>query len=320
MTTVSDGLFQYGGMPVGLGFPFNIGNIYYVCQEANSSVYDYMWKKYKDRTYDTDGSKILHTTIQGGLDATVANREDYVIVCTDGSDYDLTAALTMTKKGVHLICPGGFTHGGGMPGNAVRIHQNTAATSCITVTADCVEIAGFFFKGMLDSNIVNLSGSRWHDYIHHNFFGGAVTAGADIFIVGGAADVYQSTISDNYIMGGYSPNAAQTISSCVGFTSASSGRNLIARNYIVSGAKITVTAGIKTAGVTDVVCDNYIIESVDAALGAGTFTESWDGTVSTVYINNRTCMDTAAESGGTASTTHCNNWEATSGNTIIEAS
>jgi len=319
ITNFQHGVSSFGSMVQPM-YGAGIGNIYYVCQEANSYVWADVRRKFAKHTYHGDGSNMLHTTIQSALDATVANREDYVVVCTDSSDYDITAALTMTKKGVHLIAPGGMSHCGGIAGNAVRIHQETAGLACVTSTADCAEIGGFFFKGMIDSPIVDLSGTRWHNYVHHNFFGGAVTAGAAIYIVGGAGASYHCTISDNYVMGGYSPNAAQTISGCIGFTSASSGRNLIARNFVVSGAKITVTAGIYTGGVTDLVCDNYIVESVDAALGAGTFTKSWAGSVSTVYINNRTCMDTAAESGGTASTTHCNNWEATSGNTIIEAS
>ena len=319
ITAFPNGVSSFGNI-VGPGFGFGIGNVYYVCQTTNTVLYADMVLRYGGQTYDNDGSAILHTTIQSALDATVANRDDYVLVCTDGSDYDITAALTMTKKGVHLIAPGGMSHGGGLPGNAVRVHQNTAATACVTSTADCVERAGFFYKGMIDSAIVDISSTRWHNYDHHNFFGGAVTAGAAIYVIGGSGAAFQNTISDNYIMGGYSPNAAQTISGCVGFTSGSSGRNLIARNYIVTGAVITVTAGVVTGGTNDMVMYNNFHETVATVLGAGTFTKAWAGSASTVYIENRVAMDTPAMTGGTVNNTHVENWTATSGSTIREAS
>jgi len=319
-TNFKRGISSFGTVMNGLPDP-SAGNVYHVCQSTNTHPYKRYVEMYGGTKYK-DGSYALHTTIQSALDATVANRNDYVLVALDSSDYDITAALTMTKKGVHLLCPAGM-HMGGIPSNACRIHQNTAALACITSTADCVEIAGFFFKGMIDSPIVTLSGSRWHNWVHHNFFGGAVTAGASIYLMHGDAASYQCSVTDNYMMGGYSPNAAQTISGIIGFDDASSGRNLIARNFVVSGAKITVTAGILTKGMTDVVCDNYIIETVDGSLGAGTFTEAWDGAVSTVYIGNRVAMDTPAESGGTADNTHVDNYSATDGGdaeSIIEAS
>ena len=296
------------------------GNVYHVCQAANTNVYSALLERFDDQRYTNDDSLILHTDIQSALDATVANREDYVYVHTDGSDYDLTASLTMSKKGVHLLAPGGLSHGGGIPGNAVRLHQTTAGLACMTSTADCIEMAGFFCKGMIDSPIVDLSGTRWHNYIHHNFLGGAVTAGAAIYTITGAGAVFQCTISDNYIMGGYSPNAAQTISGLIGFTSGSSGRNLIARNYLVTGARITVTAGVVTGGTNDMVVDNIFHETVATVLTAGTFTEAWNGSTTTVYIGNKVAMDTPAESGGTVNNTHVDNWSATAGSTILEAS
>jgi len=118
------------GGTFGLGF----GNVYYVCQSTNTLPYADLVKKYGGRQYDDD-SYILHTTIQSALDATVANRNDYVIVVPDPSDYDITAALTMSKARTHLICPAGLGYNG-MPPNMVRIHQNTASTAWITVSAE----------------------------------------------------------------------------------------------------------------------------------------------------------------------------------------
>ena len=307
-------------MPMG-----TYGNVYYVCQTANSVVYQDMLLKFGGEVYENDGSAILHTTIQSALDATVANREDYVFVCTDSSDYDITAALTMTKKGVHLIAPGGLSHNGGIPGNAVRIHQNTASTECLTITADCVEVAGFFFKGAADSDIINLSGTRWHNYIHHNFIGGTTTEGAAIYQIGGTGAVNQCTISDNYIMAGYSPGGSDvTISGCIGFTSNSSNRNLIARNIICTGQRTIVTAGVLLSGQDDLMLDNIFYEAVGGTLGDGTFTEAWNNGVTTIAMGNKLAMDTPANSGGTADKTNVLNYSSTDGglyNTgLIEAS
>lgn len=106
------------------------------------------------------------------MDATVANRNDYVVVMPATGDYDLTAALTMSKARTHLICPAGIGWGG-ITGNSARIHQNTAATAVITVSADNVEIAGFFFKGDAAStsgNQIDFTSTRWCANIHDNFF------------------------------------------------------------------------------------------------------------------------------------------------------
>ena len=326
VTNFPNGISSYGNIVgPGYGFGFGIGNVYYVCQAANTVVYADMVLKYGGQTYENDGSSILHTIIQPALDVTVANRDDYVLVATDSSDYDITAALTMTKKGVHLIAPGGIAHNGGIPSNAVRIHQETANTEIITSTADCIETAGFFLKGATDSDIVNLSGTRWHNFIHHNFFGGSQTAGASIYQIGGTGAVNHCTISDNYIMAGYSPNGSdKTISGHIGFTSSSSNRNLIARNTFCTGQRTIVTAGVKLSGQDDQLMDNNFHEAVGGTLGDGTYTKSWDCGVTTIIMGNRLAMDTPANTGGTADKTNVNNLSCTDGGlnstAVIEAS
>lgn len=320
VTNFPNGVSSFGQVLNG-NYGFGIGNVYYVCQTTNTVVYADMVLKYGGQTYDNDGSALLHTSIQSALDATVANREDYVLVATDSSDYDLTAALTMTKKGVHLICPGGLSHNGGIPGNAARVEQTTASTEIITSTADCIEIAGFFFKGATDSDIINLSGTRWHNYIHHNFFGGSQTAGAAIYQIGGTGAVYQCTISDNYIMAGYNPiGSDKTISGHIGFTSGSSGRNLIARNIFCTGQRTIVTAGVYLGGQDDQLLNNIFHEAVGGSLGDGTYTKAWECGVTTIIMGNWLAMDTPANSGGTADKTNVENWSCTNGSTIVEAS
>jgi len=299
---------------------FGIGNVYNVCQPSNSVVYSDVVQRYGAERYSNDGSNMFHTEIQKALDATVASRNDYVVVWGDGSDYDLTEPLTMTKKGVHLICPAGLSMDGGMGANACRIEQTTAGEPIITSTADCIEVAGFFFKGMADSPIITLSGTRWHNYIHNNFLGGKTTAGAAIYQIYGDGHVWHSAIVDNFIMAGYAPAANKTISGCIGFTSGSSGRNLIKGNTICTGGQTVVTAGVKLAGTNDMMVRNIFHETIATLLAAGTFTKAWDTSASTIFIKNEVAMDTPAMSGGTVNNSHVENWSATAGNTIIEAS
>jgi hypothetical protein len=167
MSNVPDFLTHMGGVPVGSLDSLSAGNIYFVMQTTNA-LYDKFCAA-RQGVYENDGTSRVHTSIQSALDATTANRNDYVIVMPDSSDYDITAALTMSNARTHLIAPSGLGCMG-MPNNSVRVHQNTAATALITVTADCVEIAGFFFKHMTDSSGIVLSGTRWTPIIHDNFF------------------------------------------------------------------------------------------------------------------------------------------------------
>lgn len=305
-----------------------VGNVYHVVNNKDTAFAAEMVKKFKGSRYQ-DGSHVLYvhdalnTTItynalQAALDATLACRNDYVVVWPSGSDYDIAAALTMSKKSVHFVCPAGI--GAGITANAVRIHQNTAATDCIISTADSIEIAGFFFKGMADSPIITLSSTRWHNTIASNFFGGATTAGGAIYTIGATGAVYQCSIIDNYIMGGYSPTPAQTISGLVGFTSASSGRNLIKGNQFVTGAGTTCTAGLRLAGDNDLVVGNYFVETIAGVLTVGVFTKCWNTAANTHFSDNRVSMATPDGDGGTAHRTHTENWSSTGGSAIIEAS
>ncbi len=112
MTTVGDGLYQYGGMPVG---PLGIGNVYYVYDSTSTSAPD-MVKRYGKSRYK-DGSLPLHKHVStssvvttdglaAALALTVEDRNDYVIMMP--GDYYVDEALVMDKRGVHLVCPAGM--------------------------------------------------------------------------------------------------------------------------------------------------------------------------------------------------------------------
>ena len=189
MTTVGDGLYQYGGMPVGANL-MGVGNVYYVCYTTDTqgtTVYADMVQRFRGKKYKNDHSNILHTTIQSALDATVECRNDYVVVQPKNIDYDITAALTMSKKAVHMICPAGMGYDMGA-NNACRIEQTTDSFNVIQVSDAAVEIAGFYFKpdASASASIITLAANSYGLNIHHNYFTlkGSVAAGAGILASG----------------------------------------------------------------------------------------------------------------------------------------
>lgn len=304
--------------------PFTMGKVFFVVNPADTDWYATMQEEFPA---DRDGYPRVFNSIQSALDATVTNRNDYVLVMPSSTDYDLTAALTMTKNRVHLVCLPGIGNMG--MNNFARIHQNTATTQNIVVTGDCVEIAGLFFKGYDGTahdapSIIHLSGTRWTAHIHDNFFGvGATAAGTGYGILADGACSHFN-IHHNYFTN-YAPGAMtgtdNALSAFIGITSASSTRGLICDNVIHTGANTTVASGITNAGYGMVIARNYLFE--DTAFGsseAGVFTKGITGSVDTFMVDNRMAVATAANSitGGTADHSCVENWEAENGSTIIE--
>lgn len=298
------------------------GNVYYVMQSTNT-LYPAFSASHGGQ--HDDGSSIVHTDIQSALDATVANRNDYVIVMPDGSDYDITDTLTMSKNRVHLICPPGL-NSHGIPANYARIHQTTAATAIITVTADAVEIAGFFFKHMTDSNGIVLSGTRWCPIIHDNFFAMACAdTGTAAYGVGGTGAISHASIYGNYFCN-YSPGLMtgtnNAIASFIGITSNSSTRGLIRGNIINTGANTTVGAGIIFAGVDGFVLENYLYENIGGGgVDAGVLTLGISTGAQCLVSNNVLTLGTAnnSMSGGTADRSYVWNLSAADGATRLDA-
>ena len=147
-----------------------VGNIYYVCETANTPVYEHMALRYDGLLYD-DGSDVLHTSIASALSATVECRNDYVVVQPKDADIDITAALVMDKKNVHLVCPAGLGYDMGA-NNSLRIEQTTDSLAVIAVSDAAVEIAGFYFKPDPSTSgaIITLAATSYAPNIHHNYF------------------------------------------------------------------------------------------------------------------------------------------------------
>jgi hypothetical protein len=75
-----------------LNFGFGSGNTYYAIQ-ATDSIYGEFYKKYFEK-FD-DGSVSIYNTIQGALDATVANRGDTVVIM---GGWTITDTLSVDRK------------------------------------------------------------------------------------------------------------------------------------------------------------------------------------------------------------------------------
>ncbi len=316
LTNFPNGITSFGQIVPG---EMGIGNVYYVCQSTNTNAYTLMIDRYGGQNY-SDGTAILHTTIQSALDATKANRNDYVLVTPDSSDYDLTAALTMSKARAHLIAPAGLGHKG-FPSNAVRVHQ-TGAFSHITISEDTVEVAGFFFKGAVGENIIDLNSTRWHPHIHDNFFGMSATDASDNYGIYGVGAVSHYSIHDNYFTN-YLPGAVtgtdNDLGSFIYLSSAGCTRGLIRDNYFTTGVNTEVTTGIQAQGVDIVIDSNVFLESVG---GGGTqdgiFTIGITSGVGSMVLRNYFAMDSANEvSGGTTDESYTQNFESTSGGTVV---
>ena len=255
-----------------------------------------------DNTSGNDGNDGLsvetaYKTIQKGLDNCRANKDDYVIVMPSSTDYDITATLDMSKARTHLICPTGIGWNG-MPGNTARIHMNTAATDFITVSADNVEIAGFFFKADATSttgSIIVLSGTRWCANIHDNFFGlYAAAASTGNYGIYGAGACNHCSIWNNYITV-YSPALNTGANNAVaGFITLSSGsctRNLIRGNILVTGVNSTIAAMIAYDGTGGLIQDNVLSESVgNGGNDAGVITLGISTGVDSILVRNTVSM------------------------------
>ena len=271
------------------------GNVYWIKQSA-ASEYNAFKREYNVNY--TDGSEAVQITIQAGLDATTANKDDYVLVTPDNSDYDSTAALTMSKARVHLIAPAGLGHQG-FPSNAIRMHQNTASTDCITVSADTVEIAGFFFKGYSGADIIGLgSDTRWHPHIHDNFLGMSATDGSDNYGIKATGACSHFSIHDNFITN-YSPGAISgtdnDLGSFIYMSNAGCTRGLICDNIMTTGHNTEVTAGIKYSGCEAWITRNYLGEShAHSTSETGTLTLGIDVATDNYVMDNRIGIATAA--------------------------
>ena len=285
-----------GHLAMGLG----IGNVYWVIKSTEAYYSTFLADH--QRTY-TDGTSAVYTDIQTALDATVANRNDYVIVQPSESDYDLTAELTLSKKCVHLLAPGGLGPRRGATA-AARLHQTTDGQMIFSVRASSVEIAGFYLKPYAGHPAIGLCGTGTYapaycPNIHHNF----------IYMTGNSGDpvitneVTGNTLNDGGSWGSVESNwitaaGAATIPIMVNFHSQATCARFIG-NDINIGDGITCVIGVNNQGVKGAVNDNHFYSGGGASGGA--FTHCISVHASGSAIGNRgTVPDGALVVGGTS--------------------
>lgn len=272
-----------------------VGEVFYVAQASGRPYNAFVPRVTKDHMF---------TSIQAALNACVAERNDYVLVMPDADDYDITAALTMSKQNVHLIGVGGVVQGIKYGcNNNVRIHQGTAATQVITVTGRGCEISGLFLKGAPDTTMISCSE---HGLTVSNcMVGMATTSGSSTAygIYGGAGEVTHWNIVNNLITN-YSPTDGQTLGAAIYIVNGT--RCIVSDNLICTGSHTsTFTTGIYLAGTPAFVLNNLLVEAV-----AGVFTKGITVSAGSSVIGNMFSMTTAGDAitGGTANETVVNNY------------
>ncbi len=312
MTTFSDAVYQHGGVPVGGLESFAVGNVYFVCETSNS-LYSTDFIKSKTGKYE-DYSERVHNTAQSALNACVAYRNDYVIVLDNLS---ISSALSMATNRQHLICPTGIKPN--FPGD-FSITQSGSA-DVITITGNGCEVAGFWLINKLGQDAIDIR-TTWMTHIHHNYFALKATASSDSYGIVGTSPI-QFNIHHNLFNNAYPGAMSGTdndIAAFIGITSGASTRGMIADNIMHTGANTTVAAGITTGGYGQFILRNYLWENPShGGSDAGTFTVGISGGANCLIADNRVGLGTAANgvSGGTANQSYVENYEGTSGGTVL---
>ena len=302
-----------GGGNLGL---LGAGNVYRVIKSDEPYVDQFM----ADHLFEhTDGSPSVHTDIQAALDATVEARNDYVLVQPSDSDYDLTAALTLSKKAVHLIGLGG-QYGNGC-GNAVRLHQ-TGAYSVMTLTDAAVEVSGFYLKHYATKGGITIGDGTYGIHVHHNYIAMNLSGGTNEPMIGpliadasGYAGAW-STFEHNFIQSQGGANA--TIAAISRINPQGTGDRVQHTQIGIGDTNNTATVGIKNDAIKGMVndCDFFAYQT---ASGAGVFTHCISTHASGVAYGNRgNVADGEIVTGGTDELSHILNYNSVAGGTQDE--
>lgn len=285
-----------------------VGNVYWVIKATETFYPQFLTDK---QFKYSDGSSSVHTSLSSALSATVECRNDYVIVLPSNSDVDITAALALNKKSVHLLCPAGLGYDVGAT-NACRVHQNTASTALIAISDASVEVAGFYFKPYADASHITVAATSYGLNIHHNFFtlswssspAAAILCAGD----GGAwgivsyRNIFQSMSGDNV-----------TCASLITVGTSATGARCNYNTIIIGDGNI-LTIGIDNSAVKGETNFNTFSESGGASVGSGgTITNAFNIHATGCAIGNRAAVGTAQLcSGGTADHTFVDNIAGTS--------
>lgn len=238
------------------GQGMGVGNVYRVIKSSESYFNDFR----ADHDFEySDGSRSVHADdgsgdgIQSALDACVANRNDYVIVQPSQADYDLTAALTLSKKSVHLLCPAGLGLERGST-NACRLEQ-TGSAEVFVVSDASIEIAGFYLKHKQNTTAIEIAtAGGYSPNIHHNniAMNTASTTSEPMINCTGDGGAY-GDIHHNWI---YSSGGNDTTIAIIIRVQASATMAKVTHNDITIGDGLTATVGIQNLATKGMVAYN----------------------------------------------------------------
>ena len=293
-----------GQAAIGLG----IGNVYRVLP-STETYYNQFVADYQDEY--SDGTSVVHTTVQSALDACVAWRNDYVIVQpTDG--FSIATALTMSKAHVHLICPSGLRGQAGF--GAAYLFQTGAAEKVIEISAKGCEVAGFQFLNYVNVNHILIDSGGHNAWIHDNFFHlrGSTTEGVAAIQTG--SGVYYTLIVHN----NFQPSISGiTFASVIAIDQSDNGWSKVTDNSILISDGCTATIGIKATGYKAEVSRNIVAElPVSGGAGAGTVTTCIVYDEGAIAVDNRLCVANTADLSGGGTNTAQNNISGASGGAI----
>ena len=192
-STVSDGLSQWGGVPVASAALFGRNSKYFFVDPPNGS----------DNNVGTSPWEAF-ATLAAGEDACTANQHDTVfyIAGASSSNYDLTAALTWDKNLTHLIGVCAPTE----IAQRARIFQTstlTGASPLLNITATGCMFKNFYiFQGVADAtSLINVAVTGGRNYFENVHFAGgghatqAIDGGASLKLDGAEENTfYRCTI------------------------------------------------------------------------------------------------------------------------------
>lgn len=166
MTTFADGVFQYGGVPVGA--PITQGNVYFLDPARGND------------SYDGRSPNYAFKTLPAAYAALTANQNDTLYYLAGSSSISLSATLTWAKNYTNFI---GVCSPTGVASRA-RIFQTADATGLsplLNITASGCRFENFYiFQGVNDAtSLINVQVTGERNYFQDvHFAGGGHAANA----------------------------------------------------------------------------------------------------------------------------------------------
>ena len=284
-----------------------VGNIYIVLNNSTSAKSTYLIQKYKNKYY-SDGSPVLHTTINSAVTACVGGRNDHILVSAGA--YTLTTPIDLTgKSSIHLIGQNGDTCEVGSVGAAAL--TQTGNYPVVIMESYC-ELTGFQIINKAGYGAVTFaSANSWRTSIHNNYFH-MVNPGSSTTLVGSATGNANShgIISKN-VFRTYVGGAMQAV---IGFDTG--GAVDVIDNLIVHGT----TQGAANYGIYNQTAYSVTMGNVVSNGGNGTINIGISSQLTGCVANNRVMGCTTAISGGTDEKSYSQNFSAAAGgSTALEA-